>query len=198
MQKYQEKQFDIPELKGISKTNIEEHLKLYSGYVKNTNNILEKVSELSEDIEANQFTLTEMQRRFSFEFNGMRNHEYYFGALEGGPTDLSDDSELKTAIEKEWGSFDKWFSLFKSIAKTRGVGWVNLYYDQETNQLLNGWVDEQHLGHLNGLQPILCLDMWEHSFVADYQPSGKGQYIDDFFTNLNWQKIEESFTEARK
>ncbi|NCS99225.1 superoxide dismutase [Candidatus Parcubacteria bacterium] len=198
MQKYQEKQFDIPELKGISKTNIEEHLKLYSGYVKNTNNILEKVSELSEDIEANQFTLTEMQRRFSFEFNGMRNHEYYFGALEGGPTDLSDDSELKTAIEKEWGSFDKWFSLFKSIAKTRGVGWVNLYYDKETNQLLNGWVDEQHLGHLNGLQPILCLDMWEHSFVADYQPSGKGQYIDDFFTNLNWQKIEESFTEARK
>ena len=193
MQKYQEKQFDIPELKGISKTNIEEHLKLYSGYVKNTNNILEKVSELSEDIEANQFTLTEMQRRFSFEFNGMRNHEYYFGALEGGPTDLSDDSELKTAIEKEWGSFDKWFSLFKSIAKTRGVGWVNLYYDKETNQLLNGWVDEQHLGHLNGLQPILCLDMWEHSFVADYQPSGKGEYIDNFFENLNWEVIEENF-----
>lgn len=197
MQKYEEKQFNIPELKGISKTNIDEHLKLYSGYVKNANNILEKVEELSENIEDNQFALTEMQRRFSFEFNGMRNHEYYFSAFEDGAKEIS-DGELKSAIEKEWGSFDKWFSVFKSIAKTRGVGWVNLYYDNKTDRLVNGWVDEQHLGHLNGLQPILCLDMWEHSFVADYQPSGKGQYIEDFFANLNWEKIEENFAEAKK
>lgn len=198
MQKYEEKQFNIPELKGISEKNIEEHLKLYSGYVKHANKILEEVSEMSESIEENQFALTEMQRRFSFEFNGMRNHEYYFSALEGGPSELSEDSELKSAIEKDFGSFDKWLSLFKSIAKTRGVGWVNLYYDKKSGQLLNGWVDEQHLGHLNGLAPVLCLDMWEHSFVADYQPSGKGQYINDYFANLNWQKIEENFAEAKK
>ncbi len=197
MQKYQEKQFNIPELKGISNRNIEEHLKLYSGYVKNTNNILEKVTELSGDLEGNAYALTEMQRRFSFEFNGMRNHEYFFSAFEDGPAELSDD-KLKSAIEKEWGSFEKWLELFKSIAKTRGVGWAILYYDHISGQLVNGWVDEQHLGHLNGLKPVLCLDMWEHSFVADYQPSGKGQYIEDFFFNLNWKKIEENFVQAQK
>ena len=31
------KQFNIPKLKGISDKNIEEHLKLYVGYVKNAN-----------------------------------------------------------------------------------------------------------------------------------------------------------------
>lgn len=197
MQHYEEKQFNIPTLKGISESNIEEHLKLYSGYVKNTNAILDQVETLSVDLATNAQVLTELQRRFSFEFNGMRNHEYYFKAFEGGPQEISTDA-LKSAIEKEWGSFDKWLSLFKAIAKTRGVGWAILYYDKQTDRLVNGWVDEQHLGQLNGLAPILCLDMWEHSFVADYQPSGKGQYIEDFFANLNWSKIEENFSEAIK
>jgi len=196
MEHYEEKKFDILELKGISVQNIEEHLKLYSGYVKNTNNILDKVAELSNDVDTNAYTLTEMQRRFSFEFNGMRNHEYFFSSLENGPSEIS-EGDLKFSIEKEWGSFDKWLELFKAIAKTRGVGWAILYYDKNVDRLVNGWVDEQHLGHLNGLSPILCLDMWEHSFVADYQPSGKSQYIEDFFTNLNWQKVEENFTSTK-
>jgi Fe-Mn family superoxide dismutase len=62
---------------------------------------------------------------------------------------------------------------------------------------LNTWVDEQHLGQLQGCTPLLALDMWEHSFVADYQPSGKKQYIEDFFANLNWEKIEENFNSAK-
>lgn len=197
MQKYEEKQFNIPELKGISERNIEEHLKLYSGYVKNTNSILDKVADLSSDLDSNAQVLTELQRRLSFEFNGMRNHEYYFSAFEDGPKEISDGA-LKSAIEKEWGSFDKWLELFKAVAKTRGVGWAMLYYDKHSDRLVNAWVDEQHLGQLNGLAPVLCLDMWEHSFVADYQPSGKGKYIDDFFANLNWSKIEENFSEAVK
>lgn len=40
------KTFDIPVLKGISQTTIEEHLKLYEGYVKNSNLILNKIEEL--------------------------------------------------------------------------------------------------------------------------------------------------------
>jgi len=197
MQHYEEKQFDIKELKGISAQNIEEHLKLYSGYVKNTNNILDEVEKLSkENPNDHLYVITEMQRRFSFEFNGMRNHEYYFASLEGGASKIS-EGDLKFMIEKEWGSFDKWLELFKAVAKTRGVGWAILYYDKNADRMVNGWVDEQHLGHLNGLASVLCLDMWEHSFVADYQPSGKGQYIEDFFTNLNWQKIEENFAKVK-
>ena len=75
---YQEQKFNIPELKGISKKTIKEHLKLYAGYVKFTNLIFDKIDEMVKDSEKNAYALGELQRRFSFEFNGMRNHEYYF------------------------------------------------------------------------------------------------------------------------
>ena len=72
-----------------------------------------------------------------------------------------------------------------------------LYFDKHTKRLLTQWVDEQHFGHLTGLPPVLALDMWEHSFVADYQPSGKKNYVEDFFANLNWQNVEKNFLTAQ-
>lgn len=198
MNHYAEKKFTIPELKGISTKTIEEHLKLYAGYVKNANGILDAIEELAKDSEKNAYVLGELQRRFGFEFDGMRNHEYYFHAFEGGSMQLESDSALKTAIAKEWGTFDGWLARFKAIGMTRGVGWAILYFDPQEKRLLNAWIDEQHLGHLTGLQPILALDMWEHSFVADYQPSGKKAYIEDFFANLNWGVIEGNFKKANQ
>lgn len=192
MQKYTEQKFNIPELKGISAKTIEEHLKLYSGYVKNANLISEKIAEYRADSEKNAYVLGELQRRFSFEFNGMRNHEYYFFCLEGGPKAISDGS-LKKAIEKDFGSFEEWLAMFKSIALTRGIGWAMLYYDQHTKQLTHAWVDEQHLGQLNGLQLVLGLDMWEHSYMFDYTPGEKKKYIEAFFENLNWGVVEKDF-----
>ena len=195
-QKFEEKKFNIPKLKGISKKNIEEHLKLYAGYVKNANLVLEKIEEMSANLEANVYIIAETQRRFGFEYNGMRNHEVYFESLYGGTKNLDDASGLKKVITEEFGSFDKWLSYFKSLATTRGIGWAMLYWDKKDKRLLNTWIDEQHIGQLQNCSPILALDMWEHAFVADYQPSGKKQYIEDFFENLNWQVIEQNFTEV--
>ncbi len=197
METYTAKTFNIPELVGISKKNIEEHLKLYAGYVTHTNLVLSKIKELSIDAENNMGLISGLQRRFGFEYNGMRNHEVYFNSFVGGASSLAEDSKLKNAINTEWGSFDNWLSLFKAIATTRGVGWAMLYYDRKENKLINAWVDEQHLGQLQDCTLVLALDVWEHSYVADYQPSGKKQYIEDFFKNLNWQTIEENFTAAK-
>jgi len=197
MKKFEETKFNIGELKGISAKNIEEHLKLYAGYVKNANLVLEKFAEYAVDTEKNAYVLGELQRRFSFEFNGMRNHEIYFASLEGGAKTLPADSKFKMAIESQAPSFDMWLSMFKLMAMTRGIGWAVIYWDPKMQQLTLGWVDEQHLGHLLGLTPILMLDMWEHSYVADYMPSGKKQYIEDFFANLNWEVIEENFKLAQ-
>ena len=193
-----EQKFTIPSLKGISAKTIEEHLKLYAGYVKHSNLILEKVRELKQDSEKNAYALAEVNRRFGFEFNGMRNHEVYFRSLEGGPKALSPESSLAKALGQSWGSFDAWLAEFKSIALTRGIGWAMLYYDPASKQLINAWVDEQHLGQLQNCALILGLDMWEHSYVADYQPSGKKNYIEDFFSNLNWSVIENNLEEAKK
>ena len=169
--KFEERQFNIPKLKGISEKTIEEHLKLYAGYVKNANELLGG---------------EEYNRRFPFEFNGMRNHEIYFSHFEGGPSPQPTEGPLALVdLEK-----------FKALALTRGVGWAMLYYDPVSEELIQSWVDEQHLGQLNNSTPILALDMWEHSFVADYQPSGKKQYVADFFENLNWESCEKNFANA--
>jgi len=198
MKAFETKQFNIGELKGISAKTIEEHLKLYSGYVKHTNLILEKIVELKADAEKNAYALGEVQRRFGFEYNGMRNHEVYFDSLSGGPKALTKDGELAKCFDYLWGSYDGWLAEFKAIALTRGVGWAMLYLDRKEHRLLHTWVDEQHLGQLQDCTLILALDMWEHSFVADYQPSGKKQYVEDFFVNLNWGVIEKNFEEAMK
>ncbi len=153
---YQEQKFNLPELKGISKRTVEEHLKLYAGYVKFSNLILEKIKEYRQDSEKHAYALGELQRRFSFEFNGMRNHEYYFKSLEGGAQTLDDASPLKKMIVEQFESFDMWLQIFKSIALTRGIGWAILYFDQHTKKLTHAWVDEQHLGQLQDCKLVLA------------------------------------------
>lgn len=194
---FEAKKIEIPELKGISTKTIEEHLKLYAGYVKHANLILEHIAELSKDSEKYAYELGELQRRFSFEWGGMRNHEYYFASLEGGAKPLSEGSGLRTAFHEEFGSFELFLNRFKAIALTRGTGWAILYYDKKTDRLLTQWVDEQHLGHLTDTSIILALDMWEHSYLFDYIPSQKKDYVEAFFANLNWEVVEQNFTAAK-
>lgn len=198
MKKFTAKTFNIPALKGISAKTVEEHLKLYEGYVKNANGVMDLLGKYMADTTTNAYVIGELGRRFSFEYNGMRNHEVYFSSLEGGATPLAADSALKKAIVEECGSFDAWLGGFKTLAMTRGPGWAVLWWDRKDRRLLASWIDEQHLGELNGCDMILGLDMWEHSYVADYAPSGKKQYVEDFFANLNWAVIEANFVAASR
>jgi Fe-Mn family superoxide dismutase len=194
MKKFEEKKFNIPTLKGMSDKSVEEHLKLYAGYVKNANLIMDKMAEL--DSEKDAYISGEMFRRFSFEYNGIRNHEVYFSSLSDGAKDFDEKSELGKKLIELFGSLETFIREFKNLALTRGIGWAMLWYDKEDGRVLASWVDEQHLGQLQGCAPILALDMWEHSYVADYQPSGKKQYVEDFFTNLNWENVEKRFVDA--
>jgi len=201
MKQFQEHKWNIGELKGISTKNIEEHLKLYAGYVKNTNTILEKINEyrgyIAEDSFA-PYVINELYRRFSFEYNGMKNHEIYFDSLEGGGTTLNKESNLYKKIIENFESFEKFLEDFKTLALTRGIGWASLWYNKERDILMTSWIDEQHLGQLNNTTMILGIDMWEHAYVYDYPTSEKKKYIEAFFENLNWEKIENNFTNAIK
>jgi len=185
---YEPVSFDIPELDGISQDSIDMHLGLYAGYVKHVNLIREKIDAYSADTDNNGYAIAEMQRRLGFEFGGMRNHEYYFTQFEGGATILP-DGPLKEKIEFQWGSFEVWLTRFKQIAATRGVGWAMLYHDPHTDQLVQTWVDEQHMGQLADVDIVLALDMWEHSYLRDYVSSDKGKYVEAFFKNLNWEVV---------
>lgn len=186
--KYTALTFDIPELTGISRETIDLHLGLYAGYVKHVNLINDKIAAYSHDLEANTYAIAEMQRRFGFEFGGMRNHEYYFAQFEGGAKELPEGT-LKDKITSQFGSVEMWLTRFKQIAMTRGAGWAMLYHDPHTDQLVQTWVDEQHFGQLVDTDIILGLDMWEHSFMRDYLPSDKAKYVDAFFANVNWEVV---------
>jgi Fe-Mn family superoxide dismutase len=191
--KYEAKTFTIPEVPGISKATMDNHLSLYAGYVKHVNVIEEKIKELSSDVVTNAYTIGELQRRLGFEFCGMRNHEYYFAQFEGGPTPLPEGT-LKQKIESQWGTFDTWLANFIQIAKARGIGWAMLYYDTKTDQLVQTWVDEQHIGQLVDVDIILALDMWEHSYLMDYTSPDKGKYVDAFFAAINWEVVSTRLT----
>jgi Fe-Mn family superoxide dismutase len=194
MKKFEEKKFNIPALQGISAKNIEEHLKLYAGYVKNANGIVEKMAEL--DSEKDAYMCGELFRRFSFEYNGIQNHEIYFSSLADGKKELPLDSAFRKRLEELFGSMEKFMHEFKNLALTRGVGWAMLWYEKKDDRFLASWVDEQHLGQLQGCTPILALDMWEHAYVYDYPTSEKKKYIEAFFENLNWEIIEQNFLKA--
>ena len=195
---FTEQKFLIPEIEGISQKAIDEHLKLYSGYVKNSNLILEKIEEYSKEIEKNGYAISEIQRRFAFEFNGMRNHEYYFEQLEGGSVMENMESSLSKQIVKDFGSMEVWLEKFKTLCLTRGIGWAILYYDKKSDRLLNAWVDEQHLGQLNGLNFIYGIDLWEHSYMIDYIPGDKKKYVESYLIATNKTVSEKRFEEAKK
>ena len=193
---YEAKTFDIPALDGISQKSIEEHLGLYQGYVKNFNAISALLPEYAKDSEKNAHALSELIRRRSFEFDGMRLHEIYFSQLKGGPASLTLSGALYAALEKEYGKPEHLEPYLKAIGNMRGPGWAILYWDNQAEQFQAGFVGEQHQGHFATLPIILALDVWEHAFLLDYGAQGKGKYIDAFFKNLNWGAVEKRFAEA--
>lgn len=189
---YQEKQFSITGLDGLSDKQIAEHLKLYAGYVKNTNAIMTKLQEYMGDSEKNAIALSELKRRMGFEWNGMRLHELYFSQL-GKKTKDKPEGGLLAAIEKRWGSFDTWFAEFKSMGVMRGIGWVLLVNDAEADTLQNIWVSDHEIGNFAGVPVVLAMDVWEHAYLLDYPPTGRKDYIEAFFRNLMWDVVEARF-----
>lgn len=196
---YTARTFDLPELKGLSREQIDLHLTLYEGYVKHTNLIVEKIAALKEaDSSGNAYLVNELRRRLGFEFDGMRMHEYYFEQFEGGSVAAREDEGLRTAADKKYGSWDAFIAHIKEVAGTRGIGWVVVYYDPRDNTLHTAWVDDHQLGQLAGLPVILALDLWEHAYMVDYAPKDKNLYVEAFLGNLNWGVIEKRFAEVKK
>lgn len=194
--KYEARTFNLPELKGLSKKQIEAHLALYEGYVKHVNLIMEKIAAMKEaDAEGNAYAISEVRRRLGFEFDGMRMHEYYFEQFEGEKGGDPESGLAKAAAER-YGSGEKFLAHIREVAGTRGVGWVVVYYDPIGKTLHTVFVNDHELGQLASLPIILALDLWEHAYMVDYLPSEKKSYIDAFFDNLNWTACEKRFDAA--
>ncbi len=192
---YQARQFNLPSLKGLSEKQIKVHLALYEGYVKHLNLIIEKLAAVrAGTLEMDPYIAAELRRRFAFEFDGMRMHEYYFEQCEDGATPAGD--VLIKATTEKYGGWDGFISHIKEVAGTRGIGWVVTYFDSVAKTLHTTFVADHELGQLSGLPIIFALDLWEHAFMVDYVPAEKKTYVEAFLENVNWGVVEARLAKA--
>jgi Fe-Mn family superoxide dismutase len=175
-------------MEGFSQTLLNNHFTLYQGYVTNTNKLSDILAAMLKEGKTATPEYAELKRRFGFEFNGMRLHEYYFGNL-GGKAALDKSGALAKKLAAAFGSYDAWEQDFKATGAMRGIGWVVLYQDDVTGTLFNQWINEHEVGHPAGCRPILVMDVFEHAFMIDYGLK-RTDYIAAFFKNIDWKAVE--------
>lgn len=184
-------------MKGISKKTVEEHLKLYNGYVAKYNEINERLAALTPDdyAKANQVysLVRELKLELSFAYGGVVNHEIYFSHL-GGKGGMPEGDLLKQ-IETDFGSFD----AYKQDLKATGIaarGWVWTAWSHKDKRLFNYLGDAQNTYPVWYAIPILALDTYEHAYFMDYGVA-RASYIDAFFENMDWGAVAEKFKYVR-
>lgn len=185
---HQAKNFDhlLGQLKGISDAQLKAHFGLYQGYVKKINEIEEKLK--SADPTGGNYSYneySELKRREAVAFNGTYLHQMYFENLTA--PGQAPDGDFKVAVEKSFGSWDKW------LADTRGAatsthGWV-LTTLNRVDQKIHNYVLAEHQLHVPVHQEIiLALDCWEHAYMVDYS-TAKAKYLDAFMDNIDWKTV---------
>lgn len=183
------------QLIGITEKTLQiHHDKLYVGYVNKRNEIEAKLETADRSLaNATYSEYGELKREESFTVNGIYLHEYYFNVLGG---DGQQTGELVKAIEKEFGSYDKWLEDFKAAGMV-ARGWVVLAWDHNDNRLHNYLCDSHNHGGIWGAIPIIVLDMYEHAYFIDYGSDRKA-YIEDYVKNLNWEAANHLYSSTQK
>ncbi|MBP9782617.1 MAG: superoxide dismutase [Candidatus Pacebacteria bacterium] len=173
-------------LPGFSDTLLNNHFTLYQGYVKNVNLLVEKL----EAAEQSSVEASELERRFGWEFDGMRMHELYFENMTKEKTEVR--GVLKEKIEKIYGGYEKWVECFKAKGMMRGIGWVVLFEDPTNGELFITWVREHEQGIPVNCKVLLVMDCWEHAYMTDYGIK-KADYIAAFMNAIDWSVVEKRF-----
>jgi len=188
---FEPKNYDhLLDLSGFSDTLLKNHFTLYQGYVTNTNKLIDILEAMEKDDKFGTPEFTELNRRFGWEFNGMRLHELYFGNLTKTSAQLNPESKLAEKIKANWfGSLENWEKDFRAMGAMRGIGWVVLAHDKTSDRLFNVWVDEHNTGHLAGATPLLVMDVFEHAFITDYGIK-RADYIEAFMKAIDWGEVE--------
>mgnify|MGYP001577134457 FL=1 len=185
----------ILSMKGISKKTVEEHLKLYVGYVNKYNEIQEKLSTLKDDdyAKANQvFSLVrELKVELSFAWGGIINHEIYFSHLGGKGGKPA--GKFLDQIVNDFGSFEDYKKDLKATAIS-ARGWVWTGWNYREGRLVNYLGDSQNTYSMFGVDPVVALDTYEHAYFIDYGVNRAG-YVDSFLENIDWKVVEENFKE---
>ena len=185
---------DPKRIKGMSEKLIVSHYENnYGGAVKRLNAIVEQLGALDFE-KAPVFVVNGLKREQLIAQNSMLLHELFFESF----GDSSEpDAHLREVLIRNFGSVERWRAEFVAMGKALGggSGWVLLTYSKRDDRLTNQWAAD-HTHTLAGGQPILALDMYEHSYHMDYGAKAAG-YVDAFMNAINWPNVARFYAECR-
>jgi Fe-Mn family superoxide dismutase len=131
---------------------------------------------------------------------GLYNHGLFWQVM-GPNAGGQPEGALLDAINKTFGSFDKFKADFETAAKTQfGSGWAWLSVDADGKLFVSQTPNQDNplmdIAAKRG-KPILALDVWEHAYYLKYQ-NRRPEYVSAFWNVVNWKKVAELYTEALK
>ena len=175
------------------------HDKHYKTYVDNLNNVLSEypelqnmsLKELLSDIEV---LPAQVQTPIRNNGGGVFNHEFYFESMKN-PVGQIPEGALAEAIEKDFGSYEKWKEQMKQAAVSKfGSGWAWLVSAPQ-GELSILHTANQDVPDLNEFTPILPVDVWEHAYYLQYQ-NRRAEYVEGWFDLINWKKAAGRYESA--
>ena len=185
---------DPARLDGLSQRLIASHHENnYAGAVKRLNAIRQQLSQLDWTT-APVFVVNGLKREELIASNSAWLHELYFDGL--GGDGVLPSCGLSIAIERDFGSFERWRAEFTALAKALGggSGWALLSWSTREGRLLNHWAAD-HTQLLAGATPVLALDMYEHAYHMDYGAKAAA-YVDAFMQNVRWDAVYQRYGAA--
>ena len=125
---------------------------------------------------------------------GFYNHQLFWENL--SPTKTEPSTTLKTAIEKSFGSMDKFKEEFSTAAKKHfGSGWAWLVASKD-GQLFVSTTPNQDNPLMDVTEkkgtPLLTIDVWEHAYYLNYQ-NRRAEYVDNFWNVVNWETVNKRY-----
>ena len=178
--------FNAAGLKGLSERLIvSHHQNNYGGAVRNLNRVEEELARVTKDTPP-PIVAALKERELTFA-NSATLHELYFGNLGG---DGRAGAAVERALSHAYGSVARWEEQFRltGLGLAGGSGWAILTYDVQRRDLRTFWSGNHTQACASG-QPLLVLDMYEHSYALDYGAAA-AKYVDAFFQNINWDQVE--------
>jgi Fe-Mn family superoxide dismutase len=182
--------FNPAGVRGLSERLLRSHYdNNYGGAVRRLNAIQTQLASLDWATAPN-FLVNGLKREELIAMNSMILHELYFDCIGGGGDPAG---PLADAIRRDFGSIERWRAEFSAMGKAQGggSGWTLLTYSRRDGRLLNAWAADHTHTVANG-QPLLALDMYEHSYHMDFGANAAG-YVDAFMQVIRWDTVEALF-----
>jgi len=170
------------------------HDKHHAAYVKGANETLEK---LATSRDKNDFaTINGLEKSLAFHVSGHVLHSIFWDNMSPDGGDKPDGA-LGTAIDEQFGSFDKFKAhLTQATATVQGSGWGALAWEPLGQRL----IVEQIYDHQNnigqGAIPLFVIDSWEHAYYLQYK-NVKADFIDAVWNVANWADVAKRFDKAK-